>query len=584
MSSASPTDIITYIGVPLAVLGVLPILYNTAITLTALSKVRRILRKSRLAGITRGDVINHVIEIEFPRFTIAPLDREDNAHEYWSTYEHPSLVPGGTWTIFNWKMHTVGLKTQRIKYADELHQPQADIGFEELICYLLDLGAVPNAAGFRMLRTSGLWVPTGTALLLSPDRHEAVLTIAPLNDSDGHLSLAVRWNKAWKMRNRSSLPPYWICISGPDKEQTVLDESLVIKGPESAQEDPFASETGNEESSAMTDSVMADSAMTDSAFGEFKKDIEKDTESDAGSSASRDVKPHTVHCHISIDGLVDAVPEHSDIEPSQHLDIGHLQIRKMNSSTTGIWFASAATALGASSQTVLWNYHIPDDVLVFSRKDTIPCGIMVLLGVVEEDATPEWATKYDDEAERRELQMKKMREQSQAMLKEAKLPPDQRQKVAMERMMKMNDDFMEERRAAQRREAQRADMRMLEALQSPKWDNKLVAEHNLTWLKGQGHVAQSYDVKHVVEVLLFKMIRDTVFVASLTTMLDAWKAWVDNGGMTKADYIMFKENQVTFAYASLIMSIIRDSSTAVDGSLAMDLQESVKIWKRVRLG
>jgi hypothetical protein len=417
----------------------------------------------------------------------------------------------------------------------------------------------------------------GTALLLSPDRHEAVLTIAPLNDSDGHLSLAVRWNKSWRMRSRSSLPPYWIRISGPDKEETTLDDSLLIKGSESTATDPFESETGNEEPSAMTDSVMADSAMIDAAF-------KKDTEYDGGSTTSKETKRRAVHCHISIDGLVDAVPEHSDLEPSQHLDISHLQIRKMNSSTTGIWFASVATALGASSQTVLWNYHIPNEVLLFSRKDTIPCGIMVLLGVVEESATPEWATQYDDEAERRELQMKKMRDQSQAMLREAKLPPDQRQKVAMERMMKMNDDFMEERRATARREAQRADTRMLEALQSPKWDNKLVAEHNLTWLKSHCHVAQSHDVKRVVEVLLFKMIRDTVLAASLTKMLDAWKAWVDNGGMTRGDHAMLKENQVTFAYASLIMSTIRDSITAVDGSLAMDLQESVKIWKRVRLG
>jgi hypothetical protein len=576
MSSVSAPDIITYIGVPLAVLGVLPILYNTIVTLTALSKVRHTLRKSRLAAITRGDVINHVIEIEFPRFTIAPLDREDDADEYWSTYDHPSLVPGGSWTIFNWKMHTVGLKTQRITYADELHQPQADIGFEELISYLLDLGAVPNAAGFRMLRTSGLWVPTGTALLLAPDGHESVLRIASLNDSDGHLSLAVRWNRSWRMRNKSSLPPYWIRIQGPDAEQTILDEVLTIKGQEPAATDPFVSEAGNEDPPEMTDSVMADSAF---------EDLKKDGGSDARSSTSKYVKqPSAVRCHITIEGLHDAIPEHPDSEPSQHLDISHLEIKRMNSSTTGTWFASATTALGASSQTVLWNYHISEEVHIFSRKETVPCGILVLLGVAEESATPEWATKYDDEAERRDLQMKKMREQSQAMLRENKLPPDQRQAAVRERMMKANDEWMEERRAQQRRDAQRAEARMLEALQSPKWDNKLVAEHNLAWLKSQGHVAQSYDVKRVVEVLLFKMIRDTVLAASLTTMLDAWKAWVDNGGMARANYLMLKENQATFAYASLILSIIRDSVTAVDGSLAMDLQESVKIWKRVRLG
>ncbi len=576
MSSASATDIITYIGVPLAVLGVLPILYNTAITLTALSKVRRVLRKSRLAGITRGDVINNVIEIEFPRFTIAPLDREEDAGEYWSIYDHPSLVHGGTWTIFNWKMHTVGLKTQRIKYADELRQPQADIGFEELISYLLDLGAIPNAAGFRMLRTSGLWVPTGTALLLSPDRHEAVLTIAPLNDSDGHLSLSVRWNKTWKMRNRSALPPYWILISGPDAEQIIRDDALMIKGQEPTETDPFVMETGNDGPPAMTDS-----AISDSAFEDLKKEIG----SDIRSSSSKDSKRlNAVRCHITIEGLHDAIPEHVELEPSEHLDISHLEIKRTNSNTTGTWFASAATALGASSQTVLWNYHIPDEILLFSRKEAVPCGILVLLGIVEESATPEWATTYDDEAERRELQMKKMREQNQAMLREGRLPADQRQAAARERMMKANDDWMEERRAQQRRDAQRAETRMLEALQSPKWGNKLVAEHNLTWLKRQGHVAQSYGIKRVVEVLLFKMIRDRVLAASLTTMLDVWKAWVDNGGMAKANYLMLKENQATFAYASLILSVIQDSVTAVDGSLAMDLQESVKIWKRVRLG
>ena len=28
---------------------------------------------------------------------------------------------------------------------------------------------------------------------------------------------------------------------------------------------------------------------------------------------------------------------------------------------------------------------------------------------------------------------------------------------------------------------------MVEAIQSPKWDNKLVAQHNLAWLKKEGH-------------------------------------------------------------------------------------------------
>jgi hypothetical protein len=204
----SAPDIITYIGVPLAVLGVAPIIYNTVATITTVMKVKRMLRHGRLAGITRGDVINHVIEIELPRYTIAPLHREEHHKKYWGLCDYPSRIPGGSWTIFNWKCHKIGLKTQRIDYHDQLRQPQAEIGFEELISFLLDLGAVPDATGFRMLRASGLWVPIGTPLLLSPDRHEPVLTIAPLDDSDGNLSLAVRWSSNWGMRDPSSLPPY----------------------------------------------------------------------------------------------------------------------------------------------------------------------------------------------------------------------------------------------------------------------------------------------------------------------------------------------------------------------------------------
>ena len=59
-SEHSATDVITYIGVPLAVLGVLPILYNTVVTLAAVSRIKRMLRHSRLTALTRSDVVNRV--------------------------------------------------------------------------------------------------------------------------------------------------------------------------------------------------------------------------------------------------------------------------------------------------------------------------------------------------------------------------------------------------------------------------------------------------------------------------------------------------------------------------------------------
>ena len=98
--TVSASDVITYIGVPLAVLGVLSIIFNTISTLITLANVRRALRHGRLAGITRGDVINHIIEVELPRYTLVPLHRELQTKEYWGLSSHPSQIKGGSWTIF----------------------------------------------------------------------------------------------------------------------------------------------------------------------------------------------------------------------------------------------------------------------------------------------------------------------------------------------------------------------------------------------------------------------------------------------------------------------------------------------------
>jgi hypothetical protein len=272
-----------------------------------------------------------------------------------------------------------------------------------------------------------------------------------------------------------------------------------------------------------------------------------------------------------------AIPDDFDSELFDQLNINHLEVDDMGANTTGIWFASVITAFGTSSQTILWNYKIPSEILAFAKKDSIPCGILVLLGVVEESATPEWATQYNDDEERREAQMKKMKEQSRAMMKENQLPPDQKAAAIRERQLKSHDDWVESLNATRKRDVQRAETRMVEALQSPKWDNKLVAEHNLSWLKKEGHVEEGHDLKRAVEVLLWRMVNQIKIAEDLAQMLDAWKAFVDNGGIRRVDYQALKNSQVNFAYASLMIAIIEDSATAAHGSLAMDLQECVRI-------
>jgi hypothetical protein len=135
-----------------------------------------------------------------------------------------------------------------------------------------------------------------------------------------------------------------------------------------------------------------------------------------------------------------------------------------------------------------------------------------------------------------------------------------------------------------RLDAQRKDTRTIEALQSPKWDVKVVAEHNMSWLKSRGHLAQSLGLKDAVGMILHRMVLDGQFCSSMCKMLDTWKAWAENGGMRKSDLGMLEENQAVFGQATLLVAMIRDNSSALDGTLSMDLQECLRMWSKVRLG
>ena len=303
------------------------------------------------------------------------------------------------------------------------------------------------------------------------------------------------------------------------------------------------------------------------------------------SSAPVEDSPPAIRCHMGLDGLITAIPDDYDAQMFDQLNIDHLKSDQVAFDTTGLWFASAITALGTSSQTILWNYKIPPEVLSFAKKDTIPCGVLVLLDVVEESATPDWATQYTGEEEaEREATFRRMTNESRAIQRENQMPPDQKAQAVRDRQVKRHDDWVASLNEKRRRDTQRAESRMLEAMQSPKWDNRLVAGHNLTWLKQRGHVDETHNLRRAVEVLLWKMVNKPEMAANLAKMLDGWKAFVDNGGVRKADYMLLKEDQITFAHASLVLAAIEDSVTAAHGSLAMDLQECVRIWKKVRLG
>ncbi|KAI9155579.1 hypothetical protein HJFPF1_08165 [Paramyrothecium foliicola] len=554
----SATDIITYIGVPLAVLGVLPILYNTFATLASLSRIQRMLRKSRLTALTRSDVVNRVIEIELPRYAVKPWDRYQDSSEYWSLSQHPSSIPGGSWTTFNWKTNTIGIKTQRVEYADQVRQPQVDIAFDELVSYLLDLGAVPDPHGWKLLRSTGLWTPIGCALMLSPDGREKALTVAPQDDADGNLSLAVTWLNSWTTRDHEHLPPYWVRLPAPRK--------LVAKSTSVAEED-------NRDETKQDIEALNEAQESNGAefIGEEQEEANPNTECD-------------ITCQIIASGISSAFSEGDLFEDtdSSTFNIDHLRIQP--GLFQGIWFASAATAYGTTSQTVLWNYKIPDEILIFSRKETVPCGIMVLLGMADDSDTPDWATKDDDYGASHERFMRRTHQSHEAWIAESKMSPADRAVAFSERARKENEQRMQDMREDMRLQRQRAEKRMLEALQSPKWTTKLVAQHCLRWLQSNKTWEQDLGTKDVVGHILHRMVHDKAFALEICRMLDLWKSWADIGGMRRSDYDTVKDDKSAFAHAALLLSMIMDTSNALEGTLSMDLQECLRLWHKVRLG
>ncbi|KAH6647471.1 hypothetical protein BKA67DRAFT_539332 [Truncatella angustata] len=556
----SATDIITYIGVPLAVLGVLPILYNTVATLAALSRIKRMLRRARLTALTRSDIVNKVIEVDLPRYAVTPWDRFSQRNEYWQISRQPSQIPGGSWTTFNWKTNTIGIKTQRIEYADQLRQPQVEVAFDELVSYLLDLGAVPDAHSWKVLRSSGMWTPAGCTLMVSPMGHKA-LTIAPLDDSDGHLSLAVNWSSSWTTRDSASLPPFWVRLPPP----TTLDAD--------GQAEASISETPGDTSGEAEQEVKGQEEIPKQSLDSVQKQAQTNS-------------AEVIDCQVSVDGLVTALSQDLDTSRSdsglQNLYIEHLRLRTGN--LVGVWFASAITAYGTTNQTVLWNYKIPDELLTFAGKHTVPCGVLSLLGIVDESNTPQWATRFDGNSDAHELFVRRQQEQRLAIAAENKMSPEQRQTAIGNRMQTEMYQRMQDMRDKLRLDRQRLEQHELEALQSPKWDAKLVAEHNLKWLKNKQLVAESTTLKDAVGMVLHRMILDGHFTSSICNMLDLWKGWADNAGMRKSDLYALKDDQVTFAQASLLVAMIKDTTTAHEGSLAVDLQDCVKMWRTVRLG
>ena len=594
---ASASDIITYVGVPLAVLGVLPTLYTAMKSILTLRAIRRTLEHNGISAITRSSLLSGIIEIELPRKSITPLDRDDVG--YFEAGNRLSHLRGGTWTRLNWRELPIGTKGYRLQYHDELVQPQAEVEFEQLVAFLLDRGAVPSQDGFADLRGSGLWTPAGTKLLLSPRTADAVLSVATSEDSDGILSLSLEWRPEWNARGIDDLPPYWMRLKGYQGSEEKRSLGFETKDTKDTKDTKETEEKKDEDvlappapPSPPPPPPEAEKPLRVSFL--HVTDQKPDLESHRASLGSRrtsifsrasvyshvpDHYTSNIRLRMGALGVEDIIYEDS---PRRKFRARHLRSFHNEYNASALWFSCAATALGAP-QGGLWSFAIPNDIIALSNLDSVPCGVLVLMGICGDDAVPAWRTPQDDELDRVEKQHRFM-ERSRRMMDEMRLPPAERSKAMAKRVQ---DEFREqvfENQKKRLEDEKRRAAEMVEALGSQRLGIGPVAEAARKWLVEKEYVDEKEGVDGIVEVLLWEMVRIQEVTAEVAKMLETWKNWADNGGMTKAQFDFVKGSPLTFAYAACILYMIKETGGTVSSSVVSDLQECLRMWKRVRLG
>ena len=594
IAMASATDIITYIGVPLAVLGVMPILYTFMLAILTQRRIRASLihhghtpvnSTRQHDGFTiRSSPMTSLIEVELPRYAIAPLERTNQ--DYWKATrerqeldgEHHRLLDraestlsmveegrvrgylrGGSWRAFHWKKLIVGKKLYRIQYEDELREPPAEIDFSELVHFLLDWGAVPDSMGWEKLRSGGLWTPAGTVLLRQPEndgeaqkKHvDWILRTSMPDESDGILNLTIKWNKdsteVGQVRGVASLPPGWGRLNQP----------APLESNDKVQEDR------KDLSARIEELKTANKHSLDSTSFRFRLD---------GNYVQKVLwEQHNIET-----GFVD--------EP----------FRTHEQSAGGMWFTSAMSAILAQKQSAggMWAFDLPSDVASFVRRDSVPWGVMVLLGLSAEIDAPHWSSEQDvktvnlldNPATRHHERF--LASQAAARL-EATMPPDQARihkmnREAQERQERHND-MMREISKRQERE----ERRMQEAMASPRMNHKAVAEACLAWLIAQGDIGREWTVGQLAEAVLYLMVidqREDGEGRKVVRVLEEWMSWATAGGMKKQQVIMLGDMKVEFCLAASLVAMIQELAATGLGKAGADMLECLQLWRKVRLG
>ena len=229
----SATHVITNIGVPVAVLGLSPILYTFTLVLYTRLKIQRILQQNGIVPRLRARLRTGVVEVDLPVLHLFLLHRQEQ--QYWVRSASEKTVDGASWSYMNFETTEMALFTCRMQRSDKITLPEARISFGDLLYFLQDLGCYPDLDGFHRLRSRGQST-AGISLMLYGDPQQrsgrCILEVAKSGDQHGPVSLRFV-NRGWlgsysNFRNSTTvLPPF--SMSGPLLEPKHDELSLATK-------------------------------------------------------------------------------------------------------------------------------------------------------------------------------------------------------------------------------------------------------------------------------------------------------------------------------------------------------------------
>ncbi|KAK1638691.1 hypothetical protein BDP81DRAFT_422492 [Colletotrichum phormii] len=533
----SASDLITYIGVPLTVIGLLPIIYNVVATLIHLQKIKRVLRRNGISPPLRSDIFNRIVEVEFPWYRIQSPQPQlsDGATENQSIASNNNIrlrnlssttstsreeclppikhsdIPGGSWSFLEWKGHQIGTKTQRTQPGDNLRQPRAQIRFWDLILRLYQSArGTVDTTGWSELQESPLWVRGRHLMTLSdtPQKSTLILQVASYHDSESSISLELV---------RSGPRSDWSSFLRDEPVRFTTHGSITLP--------------------------------CHNQLDQKSRETEDEVASDAGS----------IMCDVTVDGLVAVYPSSRNWDS---FNIEHLRIGNGLRHHQGVWFASCAMVLYARSSTPILEYRVPINIRRLAKTAFIPEGVIRSL--------------YGKGGEEIPFMITRKYLKPEGGGQEGEIHPP------------VTDTYIWKEREMNIRKKSRAEFdsqikRIENVVNTTAMKGPELQEATIDWLRSRGHIPATQSMEEATKTILFRMVTEQDFAKSLCRILDNWNEWVGRGEMSVMDFCIINQIKATFAQASLVILVLADLENGPAFELDI-MQECAAKWEYVELG